>query len=88
MRCLDSGRFMTAGSHMHMVRHIDQSTVKQDIMRAFCVMARNIGAEVIAEGIETREELRTVQQLGVDYVQGYFLARPLDGFQTRLDVEL
>jgi EAL domain-containing protein (putative c-di-GMP-specific phosphodiesterase class I) len=72
---------------MHMVRHIDQSTVKQDVMRAFCVMAGNIGAEVIAEGIETREELRTVQQLGVDYVQGYFLARPLDGFQTTLDVE-
>ena len=72
---------------MHMVRHIDKSSVKQDIMRAFCDMAKNIGAEVVAEGVETREELRTVEQLGVDYVQGFFLAKPVDGFQFTLDAE-
>jgi EAL domain-containing protein (putative c-di-GMP-specific phosphodiesterase class I) len=72
---------------MHMVRGIDASPVKQDIMRAFCTMAKDIGTAVVAEGVETRAELETVQELGADYVQGYYLARPAEGFQTTLNDE-
>ena len=32
--------------------------------------------QVVAEGIENEAELRTVLRLGVDLLQGYFLARP------------
>lgn len=72
---------------MHMVRDIDASVVKQDIMRAFCSMAKNIGAKVVAEGIETKQELDTVRDVGVDYVQGFYLASPSDGFQTGVTLE-
>jgi diguanylate cyclase len=37
-----------------------------------------VGATVIAEGIETREESDTLQQLGVRYAQGYLFGRPMD----------
>ena len=67
---------------IHMVRDIDASLVKQDIMRAFCSMANNIGAKVVAEGVETKQELETVREVGVDYVQGFYLAKPSDRFQT------
>ncbi len=72
---------------IHMVRDIDNSMVKQDIMRAFCAMAKDIGAAVVAEGVETKQELETVRDLGVDYVQGFYLARPSDSFQTGVNVE-
>jgi EAL domain-containing protein (putative c-di-GMP-specific phosphodiesterase class I) len=38
--------------------------------------AHQLGILVIAEGIETAEELQIVRELGVDLGQGYFLARP------------
>ena len=39
--------------------------------------ARKMHTKVIAEGIETREELRVLQSLGVPYGQGFLLARPM-----------
>jgi EAL domain-containing protein (putative c-di-GMP-specific phosphodiesterase class I) len=38
--------------------------------------ADELGATIIAEGIETAEELRTLRSLGVRYGQGYYLGRP------------
>ncbi len=39
-------------------------------------MCQGMGARVVAEGIETLDELRAVQEAGADFGQGYFLARP------------
>ena len=38
--------------------------------------AHDRGRQVVAEGIETPEELRCVIDLGVDLLQGYYLAKP------------
>ena len=51
-------------------------------------MANKIGAGVVAEGVETREELETVREIGVKYVQGFLLARPADDFQFELNIDL
>lgn len=40
-------------------------------------LARQIGAAVIAEGIETADQLELVRSLGIEYGQGYFLAEPM-----------
>lgn len=40
-------------------------------------LARQIGVPVIAEGIETEEQLRQVRALGCEFAQGYFFSRPL-----------
>ncbi|MDD6816828.1 MAG: EAL domain-containing protein, partial [Firmicutes bacterium] len=39
--------------------------------------AHRLGMSVVAEGIETREQLERLESVGCDYVQGYFLARPM-----------
>jgi EAL domain-containing protein (putative c-di-GMP-specific phosphodiesterase class I) len=39
-------------------------------------LCEDMGATVVAEGIETMEELRAVASTGAHYAQGYFLARP------------
>jgi EAL domain-containing protein (putative c-di-GMP-specific phosphodiesterase class I) len=39
-------------------------------------LCEELGAAVVAEGIETREELEAVLDAGVGYGQGYYLARP------------
>ena len=44
-------------------------------------LCRRQGARVVAEGIETREEMLAVLETGAHYGQGYFLARPARGLQ-------
>jgi EAL domain-containing protein (putative c-di-GMP-specific phosphodiesterase class I) len=46
------------------------------MVRAIIALGHNIGAKVIAEGINTEEETQTLKAMGVDYGQGFFLARP------------
>lgn len=58
------------------VRDIHQSNVKQELLKAVTDIGRKVRAKILAEGIETKEELEVVRALGVDYAQGYKLARP------------
>jgi diguanylate cyclase (GGDEF)-like protein len=47
------------------------------IVSAIAEMARALGARVVAEGVETEEQLRGVRRLGCELAQGYLFARPL-----------
>lgn len=60
----------------HFISGIDSDPVKREFVRAMLDIAHRIGNRVIAEGIERESELRTLASLGVDYVQGFLLARP------------
>ncbi|HMU67012.1 MAG TPA: EAL domain-containing protein, partial [Cellvibrionaceae bacterium] len=40
-------------------------------------LARDFGVELIAEGVENADQLHVLQELGCDYIQGYYFARPL-----------
>jgi EAL domain-containing protein (putative c-di-GMP-specific phosphodiesterase class I) len=61
---------------MSLVRHVHESAVNREMVKAIIALGHGIGAEVIAEGIETQEEADALVQLGTDYGQGYLLARP------------
>lgn len=61
---------------MSLVQGIDQDTTKQALLETLVSLAGKVSASTVAEGVETADELRTLADLGVDHVQGYFLARP------------
>jgi diguanylate cyclase (GGDEF)-like protein len=48
-----------------------------EIVRTIMTLSRNLGMEVVAEGVETAEQLNELRKLTCDYGQGYFFARPL-----------
>ncbi|ACA88598.1 GGDEF domain-containing protein [Shewanella woodyi] len=60
----------------HFINQIDQSTVKQEFVRSIIELCQNLTCQVIAEGIETQEELAILKQLGIVYCQGYLLGMP------------
>jgi EAL domain-containing protein (putative c-di-GMP-specific phosphodiesterase class I) len=61
---------------MHLIRDIDQSLARQDIVRALIQVASRLGVQVIAEGVETKEEADTCRHLGCVFGQGYLFGHP------------
>ncbi len=59
------------------VAAMQESTQNLEIVRAMLTLGRTLGHKVIAEGIETADQLATLRELGVQEGQGYLLARPM-----------
>jgi EAL domain-containing protein (putative c-di-GMP-specific phosphodiesterase class I) len=59
-----------------LVTGLDRSARQQVLVRHVVRLCVELGAEVVAEGIETEDELRAVIDTGAHFVQGYLLARP------------
>ena len=51
--------------------------VRQAIVRSCAELGAALGLHVVAEGVETRDEMACVQRLGCSHVQGYLASRPL-----------
>jgi EAL domain-containing protein (putative c-di-GMP-specific phosphodiesterase class I) len=65
---------------------IDQSFVRDinntsagtaSVVRAIVVMAHSLDLSVVAEGVETDEQLEAIREAGCDFAQGYYFYRPL-----------
>lgn len=69
---------------MSLTRSLDTDPARRALATAMLFYARETGAYVIAEGVETADELRTLQLLGVNRGQGYFLGKPggIDALHT------
>lgn len=65
---------------MELIRDIDKDMIKQELMKTFYSFAKITNMKLIAEGIETKEELKTLIDIGVHYGQGFFLERPTEAF--------
>lgn len=59
-----------------LIADIHCSPSKQMFVRSTIEFARQNQIQVLAEGVETAEEMRTVIELGVDLIQGYYTGRP------------
>lgn len=57
------------------------------IVNAFIALAHHLGFEVIAEGVETPEQVQYLSLQGCDIVQGYFLSDPLSAEQMELQLK-
>lgn len=55
---------------------IDKSELKHSVYEALYKISHDNGIEVLAEGVETQEEIDTVEAIGVDYIQGYYFSKP------------
>jgi EAL domain-containing protein (putative c-di-GMP-specific phosphodiesterase class I) len=59
-----------------LVSYLDQNFHQQEVFRALVQLARHIGALVVAEGVERREEALACLEWGADMLQGYYFSPP------------
>jgi EAL domain-containing protein (putative c-di-GMP-specific phosphodiesterase class I)/DNA-binding NarL/FixJ family response regulator len=59
-----------------LVHEIDRDDVRQALVAGIVYFAERTGCKLVAEGVETEGERARLQRLGVEYGQGYLLARP------------
>lgn len=62
---------------MSLTRHIDKDKSRRALAAAFIHFSQETGCQIVAEGVETIEELNTLRQLGIGTLQGYLLGRPV-----------
>jgi EAL domain-containing protein (putative c-di-GMP-specific phosphodiesterase class I) len=85
----DFGTGYSSLSYLHRL-HVD--TVKVDrsfvsriglddgseMVRAIVAIAHNMGMDVVAEGVETIEQLEVLREIGCEFAQGFYFSRPVD----------
>lgn len=59
-----------------LVTGVHQSPVRRDLIESLAEFGRKQGTKVVAEGIESSEEVEVLKQLGIEFFQGYYFGRP------------
>lgn len=71
-----------------LIRHITEDPVEHSIVEALSKVSQAVGLRTVAEHVETKEQLAALERVGINYVQGYYIARPmpLDQLVDRSDI--
>lgn len=59
------------------VRDLNESEQNKSIVKAIIAMAHSLGMKTVAEGVETKGQAMLLKEFGCDYLQGFFLGRPV-----------
>ena len=61
---------------MSLIRGVDSNSTKQKVVKSMTSLCREMGMLVVAEGVETATEYRTLMALDCDLLQGFLFAKP------------
>jgi len=78
LKCLSRLPFDVLKIDRSFVVNMSETDGTGDTIRAILLLAENLGMEVVAEGIERKEQLMELQSLHCDYGQGYYFSPPLE----------
>jgi EAL domain-containing protein (putative c-di-GMP-specific phosphodiesterase class I) len=69
------------------VAGIDHDAVRRALAVALVSFGTDIGATVVASGVETADEYAAVREIGFHYAQGHFVGRPMPLHQAPIPLE-
>lgn len=69
---------------MALIRGINTHAIKRDLLESLIPFSRKIESEIIAEGIETEGEYAALKEMGIEYGQGFYFAKPGPLLKTNL----
>ncbi len=59
------------------IRYLHDREDDQQLVKSMIEMSHRLGKKVIVEGVETREAVEILREMGAEYLQGYYISRPL-----------
>lgn len=59
------------------VRDMNTKAGSRELVRSVISLGKNLGLSIVAEGVETIEEAKVLKDMGCDYAQGYYFAKPM-----------
>jgi diguanylate cyclase (GGDEF)-like protein len=59
------------------VSNLEETRERPVIVESILALARSVGVDVIAEGVETRDQMLRLRHMGCEYAQGFFISHPL-----------
>jgi EAL domain-containing protein (putative c-di-GMP-specific phosphodiesterase class I) len=79
--------FSTVKIDRSFIKDLETGTESLHLVKTILRLADDLGLSVVAEGIETPEQLARLASLGCGYGQGYYFARPMDGKATQKTIQ-
>ena len=79
--------FATVKIDRSFVKNLVEETGSAHLVETILLMAKSMGLIVVAEGIETREQLAKLTALGCDFGQGYYFSKPMDNHTTQESIQ-
>ena len=73
---------------MALIRNIDQRKASQAIVKGIYRVCEELDITIIAEGIETSEEFKALESIGINLMQGYYFAKPAFESIPHVDFEV
>lgn len=70
------------------VQHITSLKDKQAIVDCIIMMSHRLHIQVVAEGVETKDQVKLLKEMGCDIIQGYYFSKPLPGNELMDFIEL
>tara|TARA_R110002049_G_scaffold37043_2_gene117200 strand:- start:890 stop:2779 length:1890 start_codon:yes stop_codon:yes gene_type:complete len=72
----------------HFMQNIHQDRHKRQFVQSMVDIAKGINCRIVGEGIEVREEYRTVDEMNIEFIQGYYFGRPAIQPERNIDEAL
>ncbi len=60
------------------IRHINESRADAAVVEMMVMLAERLGLRVVAEGVESEEQLKLLDKMGCRFVQGFYIAHPME----------
>lgn len=70
-------KFHTIKLDQQFMKHIQSDVSVPFILQATIDLAHKLGVKILAEGVENKETAQLIKELGADYVQGFYYAKPI-----------
>jgi EAL domain-containing protein (putative c-di-GMP-specific phosphodiesterase class I) len=62
---------------MSFVQNLDTDSENRTLVQTIQYLSEGLNLKTVAEGIETREELKAIKEIGVNFGQGYLWSKPV-----------
>jgi EAL domain-containing protein (putative c-di-GMP-specific phosphodiesterase class I) len=64
------------------IKNIDNSPEDRHFVKALTDLAKGLNVEIIAEFVENQTHVNILKEMGVDYMQGYHISKPIDSLDS------